>query len=62
MTRALILCASALVMLGAAGCGVGPQRDRLYVSEWKAKKERPMTIRSNWEYPGEHWEQQKSNE
>jgi len=45
------------VALGSAGCiGVGPQKDRLYVNEWKAKRTRPIQLQADWKYQGEHWE------
>ena len=48
--------AAAALFLGAAGCGVGPINDRLYVSEWKSKRDRPVQIERGWQYEGEQWE------
>ena len=60
MTRTLLLGALALLALTLTACGVGPQKDRLYVNEWKGKKDRPMKIsdHEDWAYEGEHWERQ----
>lgn len=53
LTFALLVALGAAVTLG--GC-FGPINDRLYVSEWKSKKEHPIPVYRGWTYQGEHWE------
>jgi hypothetical protein len=57
MIRLLLLAAVVSAIVGATGCiGFGPKNDRLYVAEWKGKKQRPVKLDKSWEYEGEHWE------
>jgi hypothetical protein len=50
--------AAAALFLSTSGCMPGPINDRLHVSEWKAKKDNPIQVERNWEYPGEAgWEE-----
>ena len=54
---ALVALAAATLLVAAAGCvGFGPKNNRLYVSEWRSKKDYPIKVYSEWQYPGEHWE------
>jgi len=55
-SRVLGVLVGVALLCGALGCGIGPHKDRLYVSEWKNKKDHPIRLDANWTYPGEHWE------
>jgi hypothetical protein len=57
MTRlALSLFAALFGVTALSGCLVGPVNDRLYVSEWKSKREHPIKVYREWTYQGEPWE------
>jgi hypothetical protein len=48
--------AAASLLVSASGCLVGPINNRLYPSEWKSKRDHPVQLEKDWQYPGEHWE------
>lgn len=57
MTRYFAGALVAVAVLGAQGCiGIGPKHDRLYVSEWKSKRDHPVQVERDWVYQGEWWE------
>jgi hypothetical protein len=57
MALRYILCGvAAASFLFSSGCLVGPINNRLYVSEWKSKRDHPVQLEKDWQYEGEYWE------
>ncbi len=60
MTRKLVIAFGVLSVFSLPGCLIGPPEGRpmlLANRDWKAKIQRPLVIKRDFQYQGEHFEQ-----